>query len=109
MGLAAAPEDASILIQESVHSHKAAAPKAVLPNSCTAEDVAVLNSFAGGNKEGTLPKINADCGKKSYKLTFNKEEMINKYTYARCLEQANVTISKGCVQCYVGAAAFGAD
>jgi len=40
---------------------------------------------------------------------FNKDEMINKYTYARCLEQSNVTISKPCMQCYVGAAAFGAD
>jgi len=79
-----------------------ALPPAPLTGACSADDQVAINAKGGGDVEGHFPKITSDCGHKA----LNIFKGIDEDKFNTCLT-GEVSISKGCSDCYWQAAEYG--
>merc|ERR1711879_997759 len=54
------------LAKKATSQHQANATANMSAGACSSVDEAKLQKFGGGNRDGTFPKISANCGHKAY-------------------------------------------
>mmetsp|Transcript_498 Transcript_498/g.2160 ORF Transcript_498/g.2160 Transcript_498/m.2160 type:complete len:145 (-) Transcript_498:47-481(-) len=71
--------------------------------SCSVEDEGIMAKFGGGNAEGSIPKIFANCGRAAYSwFSFHRNSM-----QSCIVEETGITSS--CADCFADAGQYGYD